>query len=352
MHPCIRCLALVVTSSLTAILLHSLYSDVMDAESDSNEQEMNSLNEEELNSSSFEHGQDVGNTGFHFTESGEFRDEKGLAFQFALSEDHSINQSRYEKIGDAVTEFIYSIMENKFGLNRVAIPIGMDESEYLSFIFVSNGFMTSNKRKLVLINGSGAVKAGQWARSIIINDNLYPGSMLPYIDWAQKNEFDVLVMNTNESGPRMKKSESPFEHAETVWDEFLGALQSRNVYIVAHSFGGVVVQKLSKKKDNFKDIVQKIAFTDSVHMGKISSSSCINWVSSSKSANTHMAHRLGCEIRSAGSTKHPWTSHFAMNHIFDWFLENENGTIENNEHVLKESKEADDESVPDSVPNQ
>ena len=146
--------------------------------------------------------------------------------------------------------------------------------------------------------------------------------MLPYIEWAAKNEFDVLALNTNECGPKMKQSQTPFEHAQTVWDEFLSTLKEKSVFIVAHSFGGIVVQRLAKDNSNFDSIVSKVAFTDSVHMGKIScdSAPCINWVTSSKPSDSHLGSSFGCEMRSAGSTKHPWTSHYAMNHIFDWFM--------------------------------
>ena len=267
----------------------------------------------------------VGDTGFHFTESGEFLDEHDSKFLFAVSDDHSDNQSRYEIIGDAVTEYIYTVMEEKYGLRRIHIPIGTEEAGPSSFVFVSNEFQSSANKKLVLINGSGAVKAGQWARSIIMNDNLYPGSMLPYIQWAADNDFDVLVLNTNECGYEMNGSHTPFEHAQTVWNDLISGVLEKSVFIVAHSFGGVVVQKLIKNNSNFKDIVFKIAFTDSVHMGKIPCHSipCINWVSSSKPVDKYLGDGFGCEMRSAGSTKHPWTSHYAMNHIFSWFMENE-----------------------------
>lgn len=57
----------------------------------------------------------------------------------------------------------------------------------------------SNKGKvaLVLIQGTGAVRAGIWARSVCINENLELGSMLPQVDWAVKNEYAVFVMNPN-----------------------------------------------------------------------------------------------------------------------------------------------------------
>jgi hypothetical protein len=214
---------------------------------------------------------------------------------------------------------------------------------------VSEQFKTSGNKKLVLINGSGAVKAGQWARSIIINDNLYPGSMLPYLKWATENDFDVLAMNTNECGSEMNGSQTPFEHAQTVWDDFLNTFEGKTVFIVAHSFGGVVVQRLSNDNSNFVDIVSKVAFTDSVHMGKLPCDSvpCVNWVTSHKPVNTHLGSRHGCEMRSAGSTNHPWTSHFAMNDIFDWFMEIEHDDLEENVNDLNKKANNNDDDKDD-----
>jgi len=53
------------------------------------------------------------------------------------------------------------------------------------------------KKALVLIQGTGAVRAGIWARSVCINENLEKGSMLPFIDLCRKLDIPVLVMNPN-----------------------------------------------------------------------------------------------------------------------------------------------------------
>jgi hypothetical protein len=57
----------------------------------------------------------------------------------------------------------------------------------------------SKKRALVLIQGTGAVRAGQWARSVCTNDNLTTGSMLRFCEIAQEKGIPVLVMNPNYS---------------------------------------------------------------------------------------------------------------------------------------------------------
>ena len=263
---------------------------------------------------------------FSFSPSGKFLDSKGKGFEFAVYSSQTKNQLRYEKVGNAVTDHIYQVMETNFNLKRDLLRNDdLESDQETSFVFVSNDFQDPNKKKLILINGSGAVKAGQWARSIIINDNLYSGSMLPYIDWALKNDLEVLILNTNESGPNKKGSRTPLEHAQTAWNKyFTNTVTEKSVFIVAHSFGGVVIQNIAEKNYNFDQIVAKVAFTDSVHMGSIDCTEIpiVNWISSKKDANTFLENEHGCEMRSAGTTQHAWTSHFAMNHIFDWLLTN------------------------------
>ena len=76
---------------------------------------------------------------------------------------------------------------------------------------------------------------------------------------------------------------SPKEHAQYVWKQFVKNAKAKKIYIVAHSFGGVVTVDLvslclcmltifmylpcqaATKFDEFKKRVHKIAFTDSVH---------------------------------------------------------------------------------------
>ena len=53
-------------------------------------------------------------------------------------------------------------------------------------IFISDDFYTNTGRCLVLIQGTGAVRAGFWARSVCINNGLTLGSILPMLEFAKK----------------------------------------------------------------------------------------------------------------------------------------------------------------------
>lgn len=54
-----------------------------------------------------------------------------------------------------------------------------------------------NEEALVLIQGTGAVRAGVWARSVCINHSLEKGTMFPLIKAAQRNKKSVIVFNPN-----------------------------------------------------------------------------------------------------------------------------------------------------------
>ena len=164
--------------------------------------------------------------GYGFNDRGEIRkidDETGETtdepFQFDVRpSDKDYNQSHYEEIGAAVTEFVYTLLVNDCGLERYSLEPELDgDSE--SFVFFSNDWQ-SREKLLVLIHGSGAVRAGQWSRRLIINEGLDEGSQLPYIKEARDNGYGVIVMNTNQNsytGGKVKipGSETPLGHGAT-----------------------------------------------------------------------------------------------------------------------------------------
>jgi len=125
-----------------------------------------------------------------------------------------------------------------------------------------------------MIHGSGVVRAGQWARRLIINEDLDKGTMLPYIKHIQSRGWGVVVMNTNhnydDDGESIPGSESPEKHAVTVWKEVLAEASATEIVVIAHSYGGVVTMALARNKEvrkNFEKRVIGVFLTDSVHYG-------------------------------------------------------------------------------------
>ncbi|XP_026749981.2 FAM172 family protein homolog CG10038 [Galleria mellonella] len=250
-------------------------------------------------------------------------------FQFNVSDQHQECQAHYEKLGDAITNYVYHILETQEKLIRLPVPEGSSDG---TFIFVSKDY-DKKDTLMILINGSGVVKAGQWARSLIINESLEMGTQVPYIKKALSKGYGVMVLNTNDNylpnGKKIKHSGTAEEHARYVWDTYVTKLKVSSIVIVAHSYGGVVTLTLADQlKDAFNDRVKAIAFTDSVHAFsniKISKSFkeiSRNWISSAAPLDTPMnTPDFDCARVSAGHPKHEMTSYACIDSVFKFFEE-------------------------------
>ena len=262
--------------------------------------------------------------------------ETGEPFVFeAIPGYNDYNQQRYEAIGEIITDTVYSMLENEVGLIR--IPVRRDRSRTASsFIFVSDGALTNREKLMVLIHGSGAVRAGQWSRRLIMNDSLTSGTQLPYITRALQEGYGVVVLNTNRNSVvvndtvRLLPGSSTAEcHGCTVWEDYIQASPARRIDIVAHSYGGkVTVEMMEMFFEDFQRRVHKIAFTDSVHrltgLNRLSyrwiRKHALNWVSHTTPLDTILLHTVGDVPRmSAGTTKHEEAPCCAINSIFTYF---------------------------------
>jgi len=250
---------------------------------------------------------------------GHFTDE---GFQF-------VDQAHYEALGDVIDEEVYSLLEKEGGLDRIHVG----PSKPASFIFCSKDYMSSDKL-LVLIHGSGVVRAGQWARRLIINEDLDKGTMLPFISHAQETGWGVVVMNTNlnvdeATGQDIEGSENPERHASTVWESVVSKSKAENIVIIAHSYGGVVTMNLASNfQDDFIKRVNGVFMTDSVHY-QLSGHKDVdkklveigkNYVATDLEVGTPVENMFTPKNDiprfSAGHQKHEWTSWSAMENIF------------------------------------
>ncbi|XP_007487360.1 cotranscriptional regulator FAM172A isoform X4 [Monodelphis domestica] len=217
---------------------------------------------------------------YAFNEKGQLRHiTTGEPFVFNAREDlHRWNQKRYEALGE----------------------VDATESEPKNFIFMSEDAMTNPDKLMVLIHGSGVVRAGQWARRLIINEDLDSGTQIPYIKRAMDEGYGVIVLNPNENYIEVEKTKSqvqlssdgsdepaekrerkdktfkeakkrrdfyekyrnpqkekemvplyirdngsPEEHLIYVWDHFITHSAAENTFFVAHSYGGLAFVELT-----------------------------------------------------------------------------------------------------------
>lgn len=277
-------------------------------------------------------------------EAGEVTD-KPFKFEVSPTSTRAENQENYEALGDVLNEYVYELLEEN-GMHRIYIPSNIPK-EKATFIFSSREELKDIDKLMVIIHGSGVVRAGQWARSLIINDSINSGTILPYIKKAQDAGYEVIVTNTNDNernGKRIEGNSSPEMHADSVWQTFVQSSNAKSIAVVAHSYGGVVVAHLASKfKEDFDEKVFAIAFTDSVHgrgLSKRVNEIGVNFVTSDKPVNTILKSYDGnMQLRSAGHHKHEMTSWSCIDSLFEFLnqrYEEERGSTKIKKQKLNE----------------
>ena len=298
--------------------------------------------------------------GYKFTDKGELRNEKtGARFEFNVRpNDAGYNQRHYEALGETITEHVYKLLEEDCELVRVNLPLNAADGDPVSFIFRSTDFFTNKDKLLVLIHGTGVVRAGQWARRLIINENLDWGTQIPYIKRAMREGYAVIVLNTNRNRAQdasgvmspIKGNTTPENHARYVWDNLVQQSPAQKVYVVAHSYGGHVVFSLVTGFVSAVERITKIAFTDSAHnLHSLNEKTLlwvqertINWVTSHRPLGDDLtvSSRKGLNTVSAGVLAHEATSQSAFDAVFNFFsmpsvsdLDKEKADSAGSEHV-------------------
>ncbi|RIA94935.1 Arb2 domain-containing protein, partial [Glomus cerebriforme] len=288
---------------------------------------------------------DIEGFGYKFNEKGELRhietDERFLFF--VKPDDRSYNQRHYEELGEVIGEFIESELVKKYNLVKKIIPVGSEEDDNTakSRIYQSDDAQEC-QTLLLLIQGSGVVRPGQWARQVIINDSLELGTMFPYIRKAQELKWGIVIFNPNENYGSITKdgkvddfhqitgSETSLAHCLYVWNNFVKNARAEKILIVAHSYGGIcTTYMLDHLADEFKSRVKGIALTDSVHSSgmipthskKWFNENTRNWIKSSLPLSSDVSDArsfYGCHCVSAGHPKHEYTSGKAFEPVFEY----------------------------------
>ena len=260
-----------------------------------------------------------------------------------------LSKSEYELVGMYVQKYVEDLLINTFNLKILYVP--NNDSEYFTIrdenqaqckILTTKDFYT-NPKCLMLIQGTGAVRLGQWARSVCINENIDLGSMKPYIEKAIENNFSVIIFNPNERTDfvnekrRIDDFSTMEKHSVYVYNNVVKKNKKiKEIYIVAHSMGGecTVEILLNNKEDLLNGKIKKIAFTDSVHgedylkLGeegiKKFREISRNYVCSNKPVGNFVRNYTtsfgGVDCYSSGDKRHEYTSGTAIEEIFNYFL--------------------------------
>lgn len=173
--------------------------------------------------------------------------------------DFNKHKAQYDALAKGMLDFVQGYMTQVQGLTAVEVA-----GEAACPVFMTHGFNhpddaqrveNASKTAVVLMQGTGAVRAGIWARSVCINDGTKLGSMLPQIDWARKQGHEVIVMNPN-------VGQSMQDHCVRVWREFVEPAGFSKLLVIAHSAGGKCVTAVMEEFPTFFLSVDKLAYTD------------------------------------------------------------------------------------------
>ena len=277
------------------------------------------------------------------------KSEKDHQHRFLQVESHDkfkfVDQKHYDKLGDLLCDWIQALMMDKFKLQKVMVPLSkhLNEGKAQAPIFVSEDFETNTEKALILIQGTGDVRSGYWARSVCMNDTIELGSMIPDIEFAQKYGFSVLVMNPNytkdEEGNSVDKQVKGMNaHSLYVWENFVeeNNCPAKELFIVAHSAGGYWAHQIIVEHENtMVEKVKAIALTDACHGNfydelrkdgkKWAAKSCKAYDASNKPLDTELKTRKSDFPNiSAGHSKHVYTTGWARESYLKWFLERSN----------------------------
>uniref|UniRef100_A0A2K6TUL6 Arb2 domain-containing protein n=1 Tax=Saimiri boliviensis boliviensis TaxID=39432 RepID=A0A2K6TUL6_SAIBB len=164
---------------------------------------------------------------------------------------------------------------------------------------------------LVLLQGHGAFRAGQWSQHAIIHHGLQHGSQIPCIQMALQAHYDVIVLNPNDNFVELKMekewkglltqniessslkmvqggsffslqhppgcipkrcSNTPEEHMAYIWD-----------YFISKTEGLVFMDLLVRRRWEVMSKVYAVALIDSEH---------------------HVGHQLGSDVQLLAWIKH------------------------------------------------
>jgi len=247
-------------------------------------------------------------------------------------------------------------MRTDFDMEEVWLPVGAGPEEPRCNIFLSPGALEKEKL-ILLIQGSGAVRPGQWARALCINESLDLGSILPYLKKIRERDWGVIVFNPNMNSvdvhdpaapdlrcreaflsrkkqvptqkgrKKIAGNESNGDHCIYVWDHFGSKAAASELCIIAHSAGGAcTMELLSTREAEILPKLRGIAFTDSVHWVSprhpkatraFVKAHAINWVRSEKRLDSpERSEKDDCKSVSAGHDKHEYTSGCAIESVF------------------------------------
>ncbi|XP_030637741.1 cotranscriptional regulator ARB2A homolog isoform X2 [Chanos chanos] len=262
---------------------------------------------------------------YAFNEQGQLRHTKtGEPFVFNFREDlHRWNQKRYEALGEIITQHVYERLEKDCNLRKEFLPEGY-------------GVIVLNPNENYLEVEKESDPDAQPSPDDM-EEPAEKRERKEEKEGKKKRDFYEKYRNPQKEKETeqifIRDNKSPEEHTRYVWDHFISKSLAKNVFFVAHSYGGLCfVDLMIHREEEVKKRVCAVAMTDSVHslwhqeaersILDWMQERCCNWVSSSDPLDTPLDNMLpDCPRVSAGTEKHELTSWRSFNSIFHFFSE-------------------------------
>lgn len=151
---------------------------------------------------------------------------------------------------------------DEFDVPRI-VPESMQKQARAN-IFLSTNFYDC-ERLLVVVQGAGMIRPGQWSRSLCITHSIHAGSILDYLYLAKEMNMGVIVLNPNQNELklRIRALDPPgvgimsaqhiygvpghnthISHILTVFDDFIERSKAKELYFVGNGRGGDTILQL------------------------------------------------------------------------------------------------------------
>ena len=255
----------------------------------------------------------------HFDEQGNFVDDEGNGPQkgFELS----------DKFSDWVHSFVRKEML-KEGLIEKAHP------ENGAPIYHSSEAFSSPKKLLVVIQGTGRVRAGVWSVGVCAYSGLNAGSVLSAMHEAKHRNMEIIVLNPNDErnkvfSQRYKTNIGMVRHTLAIFEDLIIPSNPENVFILCHSMGGECTVSVLKKFPEWSiEHIRAVAMTDACESrvsieGLKMRQWCLdhnsNWICSTEEPDKRLRDGIASKHFSAGTKDHPLSTARAWTFIWTFF---------------------------------
>lgn len=263
--------------------------------------------------------------------SGYYFDLSGTLCSTRTGKHQALAYSARNHLYQLIIEYVQQYLVRSLHLRELWVPFADSSSPAgKTNIFVSADLESNANACLVLIQGTGGVRAGIWSRSCCVEASLDIGSMIPYVTWAAKLGVSCVIMNPNHNAD----SESMADHCAYVWNSLVKPkCPAKSIYIVAHSAGGMCFSRILKENtEEFFARVKAVALSDSFtdaanprtkeFLQKCVVHFAVSPLELGKPLKSHH-HGAAEYLRtvSAGHVKHEFATGTARKAILQWFEE-------------------------------